>query len=271
MPDHQTIGFIGAGNMATALIKGLLASGVADSTGLVAADKDEKALRRIGRDFGVRTCSCNTQAVSDSSVVVLAVKPQHVRGVLEEIREEMIPRRLLISIAAGIPVKTIQNIVGSRIPVIRVMPNTPALVQQGVSALAAGESCTSDHMAVAKRIFGAVGETVEVKEDLMDAVTALSGSGPGYIFRIMECMAGAGVRVGLPEETAYRLVVQSFLGAAYLAKTSDDSLEELRRKVTSPGGTTAAGLAVFDEKGLEDIITGAVRAAWTRSRDLAKE
>jgi len=271
MSDHQTIGFIGAGNMATALIKGLLASGVADRQGLVAADRDENALKRVAADFGIPCYSANLKVLSQSSVVVLAIKPQHMRGVLEEIRESVTDGHLLISIAAGIPVKTIQDAVGSHIPVIRVMPNTPALVQQGVSALAAGESCTSGHMAVAKRIFGAVGETVEVGEDLMDAVTALSGSGPGYVFRIMECMAAAGVEVGLPEETAHRLVVQTFLGAAYLAKGSDEALPELRRKVTSPGGTTEAGLAVLKKQGLKEILAAAVRAAWARSKDLARE
>jgi pyrroline-5-carboxylate reductase len=164
----------------------------------------------------------------------------------------------------------IRDIIGKNIPLIRVMPNTPALVQQGVSALAAGDLATAEHMTVARTIFGAVGETVEVEEGLMDAVTALSGSGPGYVFRIMECMVDAGVGLGLKKETALDLVIQTFLGAAHLAKASDDSLTELRRKVTSPGGTTAAGLAVLEEKGLRETIINAVNAACARSLELGK-
>jgi pyrroline-5-carboxylate reductase len=271
MPDHQPIGFIGAGNMASALIKGLLESGVADRDHLVAADKDQKALDRLSTDFGIPCDRSNLRVVSESRIVVLAVKPQQIRKVLEELKKAITDRHLVISIAAGIPLRSIQDTLGKDVPLIRVMPNTPALVQKGISALAPGEFCRADHMDLARRIFGAVGDTVEVEEGLMDAVTAVSGSGPGYIFKIMECMVAAGVGAGLPEETAHDLVVQTFLGAAYLAKTSTDSLEELRHKVTSPGGTTAAGLAVLDEKDLMGIIHDAIRAAYARSLELGKK
>lgn len=271
MPDHQTIGFIGAGNMASALIKGLLESGVADRDHLLAADKDQKALHRISADFGITCDRSNLRVVSESRIVVLAVKPQQIREVLEDIKRAVTDRHVVISIAAGVPLRSIQDTVGKDVPLIRVMPNTPALVQKGISALAPGEFCKADHMDMARRIFGAVGETAEVEEGLMDAVTAVSGSGPGYVFKIMECMVAAGAGVGLPEETAHNLVVQTFLGAAHLAKTSDDSLSELRRKVTSPGGTTAAGLAVLDEKDLSGIIQDTIRAAYARSLELGKK
>ena len=265
------LGFIGAGNMGQALIRGLIESGRYLKEDLSAADRDPSVLEAVSGAFGVTAHPSGADLADACRIVVLSVKPQDMRRALLGIRDHLRDDHLLISIAAGIPLRVIRETVRKDIPMIRVMPNTPALIREGISALAGDARVTDDHMAAAGTIFGAVGETVVVTEEMMDAVTAVSGSGPGYIFRIMECMAAAGVRVGLPEETAYRLVVQSFLGAAYLAKTSDDSLEELRRKVTSPGGTTAAGLAVFDEKGLEDIIRGAVRAAWTRSRDLAKE
>jgi len=271
MSTDQHLGFIGAGNMASALIKGLLESGLYDGEHLVAADKDEKALKRISDSFGVTCYPSNFNVASECTILVLAVKPQQIQEALEDMKEAITDRHLIISIAAGIPLRMIHDIIGKDIPLIRVMPNTPALVQNGVSALAAGEVATAAHMDAARRIFEAVGETVEVKETLMDAVTALSGSGPGYVFRIMECMVEAGTGLGLTEETALNLVVQTFLGAAHLAKASDDSLSELRRKVTSPGGTTAAGLAVLEEKGLRDMIVEAVSAACARSLELGKK
>ncbi len=271
MSENQTVGFIGAGNMASALIKGLLESNVYDREHLLAADKDENALKRMSDSLGVTSYPSNLKVASECSIVVLAVKPQQMQEALEEMKEAITDRHLIISIAAGIPLRMIRDIIGKDIPMIRVMPNTPALVQKGVSALAPGELATAAHMDIAGTIFGAVGETVQVEETLMDAVTALSGSGPGYVFRIMECMAEAGVGLGLKQETALKLVVQTFLGAAHLARASDDSLSELRRKVTSPGGTTAAGLAVLEEKGLRDMIIEAVSAACTRSLELGKK
>ena len=270
MSGKQILGFIGAGNMATALIKGLIESGVYDREHLLAADKDEDALKRVSGSFGVKCYASNSKITAGSSIVVLAVKPQNMREALEEMKGAIGDHHLIISIAAGIPLRMIREITGREIPLIRVMPNTPALIQRGVSALAAGSLATTEHMAKAKEIFGAVGDTVVVEETMMDAVTALSGSGPGYVFRMMECMVDAGVAVGLERETSLGLVVQTFIGAAHLAKESDDSLSELRQKVTSPGGTTAAGLAVFDEKGLKEITMKAIDAACKRSLELGK-
>ncbi|MBC8418866.1 MAG: pyrroline-5-carboxylate reductase [Pseudomonadota bacterium] len=270
MSGNQNLGFIGAGNMATALVKGLIESGVYDRQHLLAADKDKEALKRVSGNFGIKCHESNLQVTSESAIVVLSVKPQNMREVLEEIKGEIRDDHLIISIAAGIPLRMIHEIVRRDIPLIRVMPNTPALVQKGVSALAGGALATGEHMAMAGKIFGAVGDTVEVEERMMDAVTALSGSGPGYVFRIMECMVEAGIAVGLEKETALSLVIGTFLGAAHLAKASDDSLSELRQKVTSPGGTTAAGLAVFDEKGLKKMTIDAIDAACKRSLELGK-
>jgi pyrroline-5-carboxylate reductase len=270
MMENHKIGFIGAGNMATALIKGLIQSGVHERDLVQASDKDEKALENISRQFGIRCYSSNLELVGESRTVILSVKPQNMREVLDEVKGEIRDDHLIISIAAGIPLKMISAIIGRDIPLVRVMPNTPALVQKGVSALARNHLATSAHMDLANRIFGAVGDTVEVEETMMDAVTAVSGSGPGYVFRIMECMVDAGVAVGLEKETSLRLVVQTFLGAAYLAKESGHPLSRLREMVTSKGGTTAAGLATFDKMGLEDIIRKAVGAACARSVELGK-
>jgi len=270
MKEHQRTGFIGAGNMTTAMIKGLLQSGAYQKDQLLASDKDEKAVNRISDQFGVRTYGSNVQLVRECATVVLAVKPQNVREVLEEVKGDMRDDHLAISIAAGIPLKMIRDLLGRDIPLIRVMPNTPALVLMGASALAGGGHVKREHMAIARKIFDAVGETVEVEESMMDAVTALSGSGPGYVFRIMECMVEAGFAAGLPRDIAHRLVLQTFLGAAHLAKNSRESLTRLREMVTSPGGTTAAGLAVFDQMGLKEMVRKAVEAAHRRGQELAK-
>ncbi len=268
--DDRKLGFIGAGNMATALIKGILNSGVLKRGQLMASDRSDEALKRVSEGFGIITHRSNSMVASRCPDLVLAVKPQQMDEALAEMREAVTKRHLIISIAAGIPLARIEQGLGRKLPLIRVMPNTPALVQKGISALAPGNLATPQHMRRARTIFGAVGETVVVTEEEMDAVTALSGSGPGYVFRIMECMAAAGVGVGLTEDTARRLMLQTFLGSAYLAKESDESLYELRRQVTSPGGTTEAGLAVLESKGLEEMVKAAVKAAWLRSRELGK-
>ena len=271
MGESQMIGIIGVGNMGGALVKGLIESGVYDPGHLLACDKREEAIKSISSQFGLQYCSSNADLISKCSTVVFSVKPQNMREVLEEVKGGIRDDHLLISIAAGIPFKTIHAFIDREIPIIRVMPNTPALVQKGVSALAAGHMVTPEHMAIARKIFGAVGETVEVEETMMDAVTALSGSGPGYVFRIMECMVDAGVDAGLERDVSVGLIVQTFLGAASLAKESGNSLSSLREMVTSPGGTTAAGLVTFDNMGLENIIKSAVRNALKRSIELGKD
>ncbi len=270
MTEKSKTGFIGAGNMATALIKGLIQSGVYNQDQLLASDQDEEALKGVFSRFGLRCYSSNRELVRESSIVVLSVKPQNMRGVLEEVKGEIRDDHLIISIAAGIPLSMISAIIGRDIPLIRVMPNTPALVQKGVSALAGGKLASPEHVAMAREIFSAVGETVEVEETKMDAVTALSGSGPGYVFRMMECMVEAGEAAGLGRDTSLRLVVQTFLGAAHLAKESEHSLARLREMVTSPGGTTAEGLAVLNTMGLDEMTRKAVEAAYKRSIELGK-
>jgi len=267
----EKLGFIGAGNMATALVKGLITSGLYHSDQLMASDNDEEQLRKISEQFGLKVCASNKDLVGECRNVLLAVKPQSIREVLERVKEEIKDVNLIISIAAGIPLKMIQSILESDIPLIRVMPNTPALIQKGVSALATGQHAKTEHMDIARGIFDAVGKTVIVQEEMMDAVTALSGSGPGYIFRVMECLVDAGEKLGLEAETSLLLVMQTVLGAAHLASESEKSLSQLREMVTSPGGTTEAGLAVFKGKGLEGIIYEAVEAACSRGVELGKD
>jgi pyrroline-5-carboxylate reductase len=264
------IGFIGAGNMANALIKGLINSGFYLPEQLAASDNDQLKLKQVSDTFGLKCYSSNSEIIRDHKIIMLSVKPQVIRDVLEEVKDEIEDEHLIVSIAAGIPVKMIRSLIGRDVPIIRVMPNTPALIQEGISALAAGDMATPEHMSIARGIFDAVGKSVLVDEKMMDAVTALSGSGPGYIFKIMECFVEAGKKQGFDEETALLLVIQTVLGAARLAEQSEISLPRLREMVTSPGGTTAAGLAFFEEKGLGEIIEGAVDAAHRRSVELGK-
>jgi pyrroline-5-carboxylate reductase len=256
--------------MASALIKGIVESGLYRPSELLASDIDPIALDRIQKEYGVQCHGSNEDLVQASGTVILCVKPQNMKDVLTEVKGKIRDDHFLISIAAGIPLQLIHATIGRDIPLVRVMPNTPALVLRGASALAAGEFATTQHMAAARDMFQAVGETVEVQEEMLDAVTALSGSGPGYVFRLMECMVEAGVAVGLERDTCLRLVKQTFLGASYLAKESGEPLGRLRENVTSPGGTTEAGLSVLDEMGLEKVIGKGIEAAWKRSLELGK-
>jgi len=267
----EKIGFIGAGNMAEALIKGLINSRLYSPEQVSASDNDQEKLKTKSENFGIKAYASNRDLVQASSIIVLSVKPQVIREVLSDIRDCLSPDHLVISIAAGIPVNLIQEIIGKDKPIIRVMPNTPALIQRGISALASGGTATPEHMDKARGIFNAVGKTVIVDEGMMDAVTALSGSGPGFLFRIMECFVEAGVKQGFDRETALLLTTQTFLGASHLADESGLSLSRLREMVTSPGGTTAAGLAGFEANGLQNIILSAVKAACDRSIELGKK
>jgi pyrroline-5-carboxylate reductase len=268
MSARIELGFIGAGNMASALIKGILTSGLYEKETLIVFDRNAAVLKERTDKYAIRPGKSNREVVRESPVVVLSVKPQNMKEVLEEIRPEAKEGHLFISIAAGIPLRLIRDILDRDIPMVRVMPNTPALVLHGMSALAPNEMAGPGHVALTSKIFDAVGQTVVVTESMMDAVTALSGSGPGYLFRMMECLVEAGVDVGLDREIAKRLVVQTFVGAAQLAQDSKEPLSRLREMVTSPGGTTEAGLAVLNGVGLEDTICKAIRAAYERSLEL---
>jgi pyrroline-5-carboxylate reductase len=267
----KKLGFIGAGNMATALVKGIIEGRRYRPAQIKVADVDKDRLKALTIGSGIEGESSNRHLMRNCGTVVLAVKPQNIREVLGEIKEEVTLNHLIISIAAGIPLKRIQNILENEVPLIRVMPNTPALIQMGMSALAAGKYAQEEHLAIAQSIFESVGETIVVSEEMMDAVTAVSGSGPGYLFRIMESFVKAAEELGFDSATALKLVLQTALGASHLADTSKKSLSELRAMVASPGGTTAAGLAVFEQKGLEKTIREGVEAAFSRSLELAKE
>jgi pyrroline-5-carboxylate reductase len=267
---QPTIAFIGAGNMAGSLIRGLVADGY-DAGQIVAADTNAAQLSALRGQTGVRTAGDNAAAVAASEVVVLAVKPQVLQTVARQIAGVVQARRpLVISIAAGIRERSLQAWLGGGVPLVRTMPNTPAMIGAGATVLHASPEVTPEQQDTAESILRAVGLTRWVEdEDLMDAVTALSGSGPAYLFLVMEAMEQAAVELGLPGETARLLTLQTALGAARMAMESQDDPATLRQRVTSPGGTTERALAVFEEKGLRATFAVALKAARDRSVELS--
>lgn len=267
----KKIGFIGAGNMASALVGGLLARGwqAAD----IALSDAWPAQLEAHAATGVMTTTDNLRVLEHADVLVLAVKPQVMSAVLKPLAALAQGKRpLIISIAAGIPVASIERWLGGPMPVVRAMPNTPALVQSGATGLFANSEVSAEQKAAAENILGAVGLTLWVEqESLIDAVTAVSGSGPAYFFYVMEAMMAAGRELGLDEKAARALTLQTALGAAQMAIMADVGPGELRRRVTSPGGTTERAIAVFDAADLSAIFAQALRACAARGAALADE
>ncbi|MDX1625865.1 MAG: pyrroline-5-carboxylate reductase [Wenzhouxiangellaceae bacterium] len=264
----STIAFIGAGNMARALIGGLLDRGH-DPSALVASDPDPDTRRELAQRHGLRTTDDNGAAARDAGVVVLAVKPQVIDDVLASIAGAIGADDLVVSVAAGVPVERIERGLGERRAVVRAMPNTPALLGMGATGLFASPACSAGQLDAATALFETVG-LVEVigDESLMDAVTAVSGSGPAYFFALAEALADAGRAAGLDAGTATRLACRTAAGAGAMLADGEADAAELRRRVTSPGGTTAAALESFADSGLADIVRRAVDAAILRGREL---
>lgn len=266
----KKLGFIGAGNMAGALVKGLLATKRYRARDLWTADADPRQCRRLARAYGIATAPDNATLVRDSAVVVLAVKPQVIDAVLAEIRP-VVSRQLFISIAAGVPTGRLSAGLGARARIIRAMPNTPALVGAGMTVLVRGRKATPADERLATALFGGVGEVVRVRDEaLMDAVTGLSGSGPAYVYRFAEGLVAGAIGEGLPERTARTLAYQTIRGAAVMLQETGRSPEDLRAMVTSPGGTTLAGLQALEARAFADVIAEGVRAATRRSRELGR-
>ncbi|HAA03057.1 MAG TPA: pyrroline-5-carboxylate reductase [Syntrophobacteraceae bacterium] len=265
------IGFVGGGNMGEALIRGFLAASLFSSNQISVFDVISERLEYLRQQFGIQTALSSTALVENCEVVILAVKPQTMARVLDTIHGHLNHKPLVVSIAAGIPLSFLEATLPAKTPIIRVMPNTPALVQQAASALARG-ACASDadmHMAIA--LFEAVGKAVEVEEKSMDAVTGLSGSGPAYLLLLLESLIDAGVLMGLPRTTARELVVQTALGTATMLAQGDKHPGELKDQITSPGGTTIHGLRILEERGVRGALMAAVQTATQRSLELGSK
>lgn len=264
------IAFIGAGNMAASLIGGLRAKGL-DASLIRASDPGAETRARVSAEHAIEVFESNAQAIENADVVVLAVKPQAMKAVCENLRPSLKPHQLIVSIAAGITCASLNRWVGEQ-PIVRCMPNTPALLRQGVSGLYATGDVTTEQRQQAEDLLSAVGIALWLEqEQQLDAVTAVSGSGPAYFFLLIEAMTEAGVKLGLSREVAAQLTVQTALGAAHMAVTSDVDAAELRRRVTSPGGTTQAAIESFQASGFEALVEKALGAAKHRSAEMAEQ
>lgn len=270
MNSAQRIAFIGAGNMARSLLGGLVAT-APDRFHIVAADPDPKQ-REKAAALGAETVTDNARAVAGADLVVLAVKPQVAPAALREAARVLQANRpTILSIAAGLRITSIEAAAGCELPVVRAMPNTPALVRQGISGWFANSRVDARGRTLANAVLEAAGEALEVaSEGLLDAVTAVSGSGPAYFFLLVEALAAAGTEAGLPQETAARLARKTGAGAMALLEQSGEDPAKLREQVTSPGGTTAAALEVMQRDGLPEIVKQAVLRAQARARELAQ-
>ena len=261
------LALLGGGRMGEALLGGLIAAGW-DPSGLAVAEPDADRRQSLAAAFGAaRIVADPAEACAGAEVVVVAVKPQHVAEALAQAGPALGASTLVLSIAAGVTVAALEAAAPGR-PVVRAMPNTPATVGLGAAAIAGGTHASPGDLDLAERVLGAVGVVVRVPEAQLDAVTGLSGSGPAYVFLVAESLIEAGALVGLPPDVSRSLVVQTLLGAATLLAAGDETPEALRAAVTSPGGTTAAGIAVLEDHGVRAALVDAVRAATERSREL---
>jgi pyrroline-5-carboxylate reductase len=264
----KAVGFLGAGNMGEAIIKGLLQTGLVPPSSIAATDARADRLQQMASQYGIRGLASNRELVAGSDVVILAVKPQIMGAVLREVAPAVDRGRLLISVAAGVPVAALREALGKPARLIRVMPNTPALVLEGVTAIARADGLEAGDLELAQELFGAVGRAVVLDEDALDAVTGLSGSGPAYIFLILEALADAGVKVGLSRRTAQLLAAQTVLGSAKLLLETNEHPGKLKDMVTSPGGTAITGLHTLEHGGVRTTLIDAVEAATRRSHEL---
>lgn len=263
------ITFVGGGNMATALISGLRHPPDAQLR-IRVVDPNPEARRRLEATFEVKTFETPMPAVVGADVIVLAIKPQNMSTVLSQLQAAVRPEQLLLSIAAGTTICRIKQACGTGQAVVRAMPNTPALVGHGITGVYAAPDCSEHHLAQAERILCATGEVIWVSEEsLLDAVTAISGSGPAYFFLLTEALAAAARELGLSGETADRLAAQTCFGAGAMVANNVKGVADLRRRVTSPGGTTEAAMAVFYEAGFSELVLRAATRARDRSRELA--
>jgi len=271
MLNNKKICILGTGNMGEALVSGLIGSGSSKAKHIICTDVREARLDAMREKYGIHTTTNNLEAVIKSEIIIYAVKPQIIAAVLKETAEKLDMSKLIISIAAGVPMEAIESCLNKELRLIRVMPNIAAAVKEAATAVAAGSHASQEDVKLAMAIFDSIGKTVFIPENyLMDAITGLSGSGPAYIFLIVEAMADAGVKVGLARQEALFLSAQTVLGAAKMLIETREHPGQLRDKVTSPGGTAIAGLATLEKGGLRTTLINAVEVATNRSRELGE-
>ncbi|MEI8031736.1 MAG: pyrroline-5-carboxylate reductase [Chlorobiaceae bacterium] len=265
--SNLNIGFIGTGRIARALISGLSQK---ENTFIYGFDKEPAALDSVAADYPIHPCSSIAQIAREARVIILAVKPYQIAEVVGELKPALGNNHLIISVAAGISSGFIRSHAGESTRVIRVMPNTPAFVGEGMTAVSKGLMASDADVTLACDLFSSIGRSIVLAEEQMDAATAVSGSGPAYMFHLLDALAAGGIKCGLSGDEALLLSAQTMLGAAKMVLSGNKTPEELKREVTTPGGTTEAGLKVMDERNIRDILIETVAAASARSRELMK-
>lgn len=271
MLKNKKIGFVGSGNMGEALISGLVLSESTIPENIICSDIREEQLENIRKKYGIKTTVSNVEVVQESEIIIYATKPQILASVLQETAEVLDKSKLVISIAAGVPLEAIASGLKKELRLIRVMPNICAFVKESATAIAAGKYVNNGDIEIAKAIFDSVGISVFIQENvLMDAFTGLSGSGPAYVFLIIDAMADAGVKMGLSRRDSLLLSAQTVMGSAKLLLDSKEHPGQLKDRVTSPGGTSIAGIHTLEQGGLRTTIMDAVEAATNRSRELGE-
>ena len=263
------IGFIGGGKMATAIMKGIINSNWCEVKSIFVSDKNEDALKTLEKDYAVQTTLNNIEVVKNSKIILFAVKPFVLRDVLTEIKPYLTKEHIIFSIAAGISIKTMEEIVGE-IPVVRIMPNTPALVNEGMSAICRGNFAKDEHSKIALEIFKSVGKVVEADEKYIDIITAISGSGPAFYYYIIDEIAKAGEKLGLNYQTCLKLSAQTAYGAAKMIMETDVNPEQLIVNVTTPGGCTAVGNEVLKEQEISKILFDTIEKTAQKAYELGK-
>lgn len=269
--NNERIGFIGIGNMGEALLRGILDSGISSPEKILASDINREKLNSLSKELRITAIENNCELVKGSDIILFALKPDIINKVLSEVSSEFKQPKWCISIAAGINISTIEGKLSEGIAVVRVMPNTPAMVREGMSAISPGRYANEEHLNKTKQIFQAVGKVILIQEKHMDIVTALSGSGPAFIFLIIESLIDAGVQLGLSRSDASIMAAQTVLGSSKMLIETQEHPAVLKNKVTSPGGTTAVGLYELEKGGVRASIINAVFAATLRSKQISSE
>jgi pyrroline-5-carboxylate reductase len=267
--DERRVAILGAGTIGESLLRGLLSGGWRTPEEIVATVRDEERAKELEERHGIRATLSNTEAVSGAALVVIAVKPQDFEALLGEIGGVLTPEQTVLSVAAAIPTASIESKIAEGVPVVRAMPNRPATVHEGIAGICAGAHATAEHLSLAEEALSHLGAVVQVPERYMDAVTAVSGSGPAYFALLAEAMIEAGILLGLSREVSTQLVVQTMLGTARLLRDEGIHPVELREQVTSPGGTTIRAIRELELAGVRAAFLNAIQAAMERSRELA--
>jgi pyrroline-5-carboxylate reductase len=270
MADTRRLAVLGAGKAGEALIAGVLSSGSREASEVVATARRPERLEELAERHGILATAANAEAVEGAGIVVIGVKPQDIEHLLAEISGAIGHEQTVVSIVAAIPTSLIETHLADRVPVVRAMPNTPMTVHEGMAGLAAGTYAEEEHLALAEEVLGSVGRTVRVEEGYMDAITAVSGSGPAYFALLAESMIEAGILLGLSREVSTELVVQTMLGTAKLLRDGKMHPVELREAVTSPGGTTISAIRELEQAGVRAAFLNAIQAAMKRSKELAQ-